>query len=75
MNKKTSVFVWGIIGLIFIAIAFVYWFTPAGSLPSFMPGYIQGAADIHVKHGIASLLLGLALLILAWFKSGKRSAQ
>ena len=29
----------GIIGIVFIGIALVYWLTPAGGLPSFLPGF------------------------------------
>ena len=62
---------WGsvLLGIIFIVIAVMYFITPAGSLPSFMPGFQAEAANIHhYKHGIGSLILGLALFAFAWFK-------
>lgn len=68
MNKPL---VWGsvILGFLFIIIAIVYFVTPAGSLPSFMPGFQAGAANIHhYKHAIGALILGLALFAFAWFK-------
>ena len=73
MNTKTTIVLSNIFGIAFIVIALVYWLVPAGSLPSFMPGFIAGATTIHLKHGIASFLLGIALFILAWFKGGKKS--
>jgi len=58
-----------LVGLALIAIAFVYWAEPAGSLPSFFPGHEAGSSHHHVKHGIAAFLVGLACLVFAWFHS------
>ena len=60
------------VSLVFVVLAVWYWTTPAGLLPSYMPGFIDGSATIHYKHGIASLLLGLAALAYAWFATGKK---
>jgi ammonia channel protein AmtB len=60
-------------GIVFIIIAIVYWTNTAGSLPHFFPGFEAGATNVHVKHGIASLFLGLALFAYAWFRSGKKT--
>lgn len=60
-----------ILGVAFIVLAVVYWVEPAGSLPSWIPGHEAGSGHHHVKHGIASFLLGVALLIFAWFQTGK----
>ena len=59
-----------IAGVALIALAVVYWAEPAGSLPSFIPGHEAGSHHHHVKHGIASFLVGAALLVYAWFQSG-----
>ena len=62
-------------GLALIALAGVYWAEPAGSLPSWIPGHEAHSAHHHVKHGIASFLVGLACLVYAWFQTGtQRSA-
>ena len=63
------------LGIALIVIAFVYWAEPAKSLPSFFPGHEAGSSHHHVKHGIAAFLLGLALLVFAWFQSGPRRAH
>jgi hypothetical protein len=64
-----------IIGIVLIVIAVVYWAEPAKSLPGFFPGHQAGSGHHHVKHGIAAFFVGLAFLVLAWFRSGpKRSA-
>jgi hypothetical protein len=62
-----------LLGLIFIAAAAMYFLVPAGSLPSFVPGYVAGASTIHVKHGIAALLLGLVTFAYVWFATGKKT--
>ncbi len=46
-----------------------YWLTPAGSLPSFFPGYEAGGADHHHKHAIVALVVALVLFAFAWFQS------
>jgi hypothetical protein len=61
-----------LVGLVLIAIAVVYWIEPAGSLPSFFPGHQAGSAHHHVKHGIASFLVGLAVLAFAWFQTAPK---
>jgi hypothetical protein len=61
-----------ILGVALIVLAVVYWGEPAGSLPAWLPGHEAGSGHHHVKHGIAALLLGVALLIFAWFQTGGR---
>jgi hypothetical protein len=62
-----------LLGVALIVIAVVYWAEPAGSLPSFFPGHTAGSGHHHVKHGIASFLVGLAVLVFAWFQTGKKA--
>jgi hypothetical protein len=57
------------VGLALIVLAVVYWAEPAKSLPSWIPGHQAGSNHHHVKHGIASFLLGCACLVFAWFRS------
>jgi hypothetical protein len=61
-----------VVGIALIVLAIVYWAEPAGSLPSWIPGHEAGSGHHHVKHGIAAFLVGVALLIFAWFQTGKR---
>ncbi len=63
-----------IVGLALIAVAVVYWIEPAKSLPGFFPGHEKGSSHHHVKHGIAALAVGLAVLAFAWFQSGRKPA-
>lgn len=52
-----------------------YFITPANQLPSFIPGADAHDAAKHYKHGIGSILLGVAALIFAWFQTGKSSTN
>jgi hypothetical protein len=62
-----------VLGIALIAVGIYYWVEPAGSLASFMPGHEAGSGHHHVKHGLAAFLLGVALLIFAWFQTGARA--
>jgi hypothetical protein len=62
-----------ILGLAFAALAIVYWVVPAGSLPSFVPGFEAGSAHIHLKHGIASALVAVVLFGLGWYVGRARA--
>ena len=69
-NKKLLVVLAIVVGVILIVLGVVYWIEPAKSLPSFIPGHQAGSNHHHVKHGIASFLVGLACLVFAWFNTG-----
>lgn len=72
--KKGLVAILVILALAFLGLAAYYWTTKAGSLPHWMPGYSAGSAHVHLKHGLAALILGVLCGIGAWFASGKKSA-
>jgi hypothetical protein len=61
-----------LIGLAFIGLTALYWLTPAGALPAFVPGFEEGSTHIHFKHGLGMLILGLGALAFAWFRSGAK---
>ena len=61
-------------GLALFVIAGVYFAEPAKSLPSFFPGHAAGTTAHHVKHGIAAAVVGLALMVFAWFATGPQKA-
>lgn len=64
-----------IAGVLFFILAYVYWTTPAHSLPHYLPGFQADSSKIHFKHGLGSLILGLGAFILLWFQSGKISSN
>jgi len=62
-----------VIGILLIVVGVIYMVENAHALPSFFPGHSsQPSTHHHVKHGIAALLLGLACLAFAWFRTGPR---
>jgi uncharacterized membrane protein len=70
--KKTLNIIAVVLGIGFIVLAIYYWMTPADMLPRFLPGHDVAMTTPHIKHGIASLVVGLALLVYAWFASAKK---
>ena len=63
-----------LLGIVFVVIGVVYLLLPANSLPAFFPGYDPELARVHLKHGIASGVLGLVLLLVGWYL-GRHRAQ
>jgi hypothetical protein len=59
-----------LIGLVFLAVAVIYWVDPAKSLPSMFPGHEAGSTHHHIKHGIAAFVVALAFFVFAWFQTG-----
>jgi NADH:ubiquinone oxidoreductase subunit 2 (subunit N) len=57
-----------VVALFFLGLAALYFLTPAGNLPAFVPGYEQGSTKVHVTHGLGMLVIGLIALALAWFR-------
>jgi hypothetical protein len=62
-----------VLGFIFCVIGYVYSTRTAGSLPPFFPGYAAGSTATHVKHSIASFIVGIACFVFAWFEGGPTS--
>jgi hypothetical protein len=71
-NDRLLVALAVVVGIALIVVAAVYWAEPAKSLPGFFPGHQAGSSHPHVKHGIASFLVGLACLVFAWFRTGPK---
>lgn len=67
----------GLLGVVLIIIAVVYFTETAHQLPSFFPGHESGKNGTlhhHTKHGILALVLGILALIGAWMTAGRKSA-
>ena len=74
MNNRLIVIGAIVLGLACVALAVLYWTTPANALPAFIPGYDLTLTKIHYTHGLASMLLGVGLFVVAWFQSGRKSS-
>jgi Na+/H+ antiporter NhaD/arsenite permease-like protein len=66
-----------VLGILLIVVAIVYFVTPEHSLPSFFPGHSSASSaeanHHHTKHGIAALVVALALFAFAWFQTGPKA--
>jgi Na+/H+ antiporter NhaD/arsenite permease-like protein len=67
-----------VLGVLLIVVAIVYFVTPEHSLPSFFPGHSSASSaeanHHHTKHGIAALVVALALFAFAWFQTGPKTS-
>ena len=61
-----------LLGALLIAIAAIYFFLPADSLPAFLPGHETGLARPRMKHGLVAGAAGIVLLAIGWF-AGRRA--
>jgi Na+/H+ antiporter NhaD/arsenite permease-like protein len=66
-----------VLGIVLIVVAVIYFVQPEHSLPSFFPGHASAtsaeAKHHHTKHGIAALVVALALFAFAWFQTGPKA--
>ena len=69
--KKILMILFVVLALIFLAIAIFYWVTPADKLPHHFPGYLATSSKVHLKHGLAALIVAVGFGILAWFSTKK----
>ena len=66
-GKRIGALILAIIGILLIILALIYLTTAAGSLPSFIPGHLNGSTGHHpLRIGVA-LVVGLVLLGGAWW--------
>ena len=62
-----------LVGLVLVVVGVIYIALNEHDIASFFPGHVSHpATHHHVKHGIAAILLGLACLAFAWFRTGPR---
>jgi amino acid permease len=76
-GKRIGALVLGIVGILLVILAVIYLVTAAGSLPSFIPGHINGSTGHHpLRIGVA-LVVGLVLLGGAWWLGfgGRKSTR
>jgi H+/Cl- antiporter ClcA len=66
-GRRIGALILGIIGILLVILAIIYLTTAAGSLPSFIPGHMNGSSGHHpLRIGVA-LVVGLALIAGAWW--------
>jgi hypothetical protein len=76
-NLRKLVIPAAVVGILLVVVAVIYFVEPAHSLPSFFPGHVSAASSEakhhHTKHGIAALVVALALFAFAWFQTGPKA--
>jgi amino acid permease len=66
-GKRVGALILAIVGILFLILAVIYVVTAAGSLPSFIPGHINGSTGHHPLRAGVALVVGLVLLGGAWW--------
>src|ERR1700735_4871899 len=61
-GKRVGALILAIVGILLVILALIYAVTAAGSLPSFIPGHIQGSTGHHPLRAGVALVVGLVLL-------------
>jgi hypothetical protein len=60
------------LAIICIIAAIMYFVMPAGSLPTFMPGYEAGSVHVHMKHAIIAIVAAVVLFLIGWLIGRRR---
>ena len=55
-----------LLGVLLIVVAAIYLLVPADQLPAFFPGADAGLTRPRIKHGLASGVFGIVLLVVGW---------
>jgi hypothetical protein len=61
-----------LLAIIGIIAAVMYFVMPAGSLPTFMPGYEAGSVHVHMKHAIIAIVAAVVLFLIGWLIGRRR---
>lgn len=65
----------GVIALLLIVVAVIYFAEPAHKLPSFFPGHTPHGKKARVKHGVAAAVVAAIVLAGAWISSGRKRSS
>jgi hypothetical protein len=55
-----------LLAIVCVIAAVMYFMTPAGQLPTFMPGYVAGSTHIHMTHALAAVVAAIVLFLVGW---------
>jgi hypothetical protein len=66
-----------VLGVLALAAGIIYYIEPAKSLPAFFPGHAGHLNGRHTTRGLAGIIAGAVLLIVAVIiaRSGRRSSR
>ena len=63
-----------LLAILCLAAAAMYYTIPAGQLPAFIPGHLDGSDHIHKTHAYAAVAAAVVLFLLGWFFGRSRRA-
>jgi uncharacterized membrane protein YccC len=73
-NDRLLAVLAAVLGIALLVVGVIYIALNEHQIPSFFPGHVSHpSSHHHVKHGLAAILLGLACLAFAWFRTGPRN--
>ena len=61
-----------LLAILCLIAAVMYFAMPAGSLPTFMPGYLAGSDHIHIKRAAIAAVAAIVLFLIGWFLGRSR---
>ncbi len=61
-----------LLAILCLIAAVMYFAMPAGSLPTFMPGYMAGSDHIHIKRAAIAAVVAIVLFLIGWFLGRSR---
>ena len=72
MTKRPQLIIPAVIlGVVFLAIAAIYWIDGRRLAALLLPRATRPARrTIHFKHGLAAAIVGLGCFVFAWFQTG-----
>ena len=65
----------GVLAVVLIVVAVIYFAEPAHKLPSFFPGHTAHGTKVRLKHGIAAAVVAALALVGAWISTGRKRAS
>jgi hypothetical protein len=63
-----------LLAIVCLAAAAMYYTIPAGQLPAFIPGHLDGSDHIHKTHAYAAIAAAVVLFVIGWFLGRSRKA-
>lgn len=73
MNKSLLIILDGILVVALLIVAGIYFTHQAGQLPHWFPGYSAGSSTVHIKHGLASVIVAIGVGVYGWFATGPKA--
>jgi hypothetical protein len=62
-----------VVAVVLAAAGVMYLVTPAGQLPSLVPGHLSGSSHHHTTHALLMFILAALALVGAWFTTNPAS--